>query len=89
MSKKKKWAFRFLRIGDAADAAMGIAPNVITTVGIFLTCLLMMGFDPMGCLLAYIVLAIAIAAVVAVYLIALFAIKALGFTEESLERECV
>ena len=89
MSKKMKWAYRALRAGDAADAALEFSPNAVTAIGVLMVILMATGIDPMACIAVFAVLSIVLLSVALIYIASKYVVTLLGFTEESLEREAL
>lgn len=86
MNWKMKWAYRALRIQDAADAVSAKTPKWVLETAAVLAGWLLIGGEPMACLWAFVALLLAMTGIFAVVVISMLAIRLLGFKEEDLER---
>lgn len=86
MNSKMKWAYKALRIGDAVDAALEMAPKVIIWSGIAMILWLAVGLDPIVCMVTYASMACLFLLLVIVDIATYVTVRLLGFDEEELER---
>ena len=86
MSTKLKWAYRALRIQDAAEAVSSSAPRWVLELGAVLMGWLLIGGSPIVCLWAFVVAAAVLGAIFVTMVVAMVVIRLLGFAEEDLER---
>ena len=86
MNSKLKWAYKALRVGDAVDAALDLAPKTIIWSGLAMITWMAVGLNPVPCMFIFLSMAIVLALLEFVELASYIIVRALGFSEEELER---